>query len=39
MMEKVLPGVDKVIVDDKIGKNMLPHLSLGRELDKKINTK
>lgn len=36
MMEEVLPGIDKVIVSEKIGKNMLPHLSLG---DKKITTK
>ncbi len=34
MMEEILPGIDKVIVEDKIGKNMLPHLSLGKELDK-----
>lgn len=37
MMEEILPGIDKVIVEDKIGKNMLPHLSLGKELDKQIN--
>lgn len=35
-MEEILPGIEKVIVAEKIGKNMLPHLSLG---DKKINTK
>jgi len=35
-MEEILPGIEKVIVSEKIGKNMLPHLSLG---DKKINTK
>ncbi|MBW2673994.1 MAG: FtsH protease activity modulator HflK [Deltaproteobacteria bacterium] len=35
-MEEILPGIEKVIVSEKIGKNMLPHLSLG---DKTINTK
>ena len=35
-MEEILPGIEKVIVSEKIGKNMLPHLSLG---DRKINTK
>jgi len=36
MMEEILPGIDKVIVAEKIGKNMLPHLSLG---EKQINAK
>ncbi len=35
-MEEILPGIEKIIVSEKIGKNMLPHLSLG---EKKINTK
>jgi membrane protease subunit HflK len=35
-MEEILPGIEKVIVAEKIGKNMLPHLSLG---EKKIKTK
>jgi len=35
-MEEILPGIEKVIVSEKIGKNMLPHLSLG---ENKINTK
>lgn len=36
MMEEILPGIDKIIVSEKIGKNMLPHLSLG---EKQINAK
>ena len=36
MMEEILPGIDKVIVAESVGKNMLPHLSLG---EKNINTK
>ena len=36
MMEEILPGMDKIIVSEKIGKNMLPHLSLG---ENKITTK
>jgi len=36
MMEEILPGIEKVIVAEKIGTNMLPHLSLD---GKKINTK
>ncbi len=39
MMEEILPGIDKVLVAERIGKNMLPHLSLGGEINKKINTK
>ncbi len=36
MMEEILPGIEKVIVSEKIGKNMLPHISLG---DRKTDTK
>ncbi len=32
MMEEILPTIDKIIVEGKIGENMLPHL----QLDKKI---
>ncbi|MEA2014225.1 MAG: FtsH protease activity modulator HflK, partial [Thermodesulfobacteriota bacterium] len=39
MMEEILPGIDKVLVADRIGKNMLPHLSLDRETGKETNTK
>jgi len=39
MMEEILPEIDKVLVAEMIGKNMLPHLSLGREIGKEINTK
>ncbi|MBW2651277.1 MAG: FtsH protease activity modulator HflK [Deltaproteobacteria bacterium] len=39
MMEEILPGIDKVLVADRIGKNMLPHLSLGREIGKETNAK
>ncbi|MDD5476539.1 MAG: FtsH protease activity modulator HflK, partial [Syntrophales bacterium] len=28
MMEDILPGMEKIIVDGSIGKNLLPHLSL-----------
>jgi len=39
MMEEILPEIDKVLVAESVGKNMLPHLSLGREIGKEIKTK
>jgi membrane protease subunit HflK len=30
-MEEVLPGVNKIIADGNVGKNILPHLSLGKD--------
>jgi membrane protease subunit HflK len=36
MMEEVLPGIEKVIIAEDIGKNVLPHLPLG---EKKLDTK
>ncbi|HOO90564.1 MAG TPA: FtsH protease activity modulator HflK [Syntrophales bacterium] len=39
MMEEILPEIEKVLVAEGIGKNMLPHLSLGKEMGKEITTK
>ena len=35
-MEEVLPGVDKIIIEEKIGTNILPHLPLNKKVEEAI---